>query len=189
VLGPRRLARRWALGAALLLVLGVALSGCGDSVPSKPDVREKRIKDPVRRDSVSARVGSIRLLSIRIERPEGAHAAGSNSALFLTLANGGKADRLVAVSSVDARSVVQRNGAEPPQDSIDIRIDEGATVGMQHASGLHLELVDLQKELEKRSFVPVTFRFADAGPVTVQVLVSGADHPVVEPLPSPDSTG
>jgi copper(I)-binding protein len=172
------------LTAALLLALGIVLSGCGDSVPSQSDVRDKRVNDPVRRESVNARIGSIRLLTVRIERPEGSHAAGSNSALFLTLANSGVADTLVAVSSVDARSIVQRDGAEQPEDDIDVRVDTGETVPMQHASGPHLELVDLKQDLGKRSFVPVTFRFAQSGSITVQVFVTGVDHPVVEPLPT-----
>ena len=54
---------------------------------------------------------------------------------------------------------------------------------MQHADGLHLELVGLKRDLGRRSFVPVTFRFEDAGPVTVEVIVSGAKHEVA-PLPS-----
>jgi copper(I)-binding protein len=177
------------LGAVLLLTLGAALTGCGsDNVPSKQDVRDKRVNDPVRRDSVSAQVGSIRLIAMRIQRPDEAHAQGTNSALWLTLANSGVDDTLVAVSSVDAGSVVLRDGADAPADSIDVRVDAGTTVPMQHASGPHLELVDLKREIGKRSFVPVTFRFQNAGAVTVKVFVSGVDHPVVEPLPS-DSTG
>ena len=173
----------------VLLALGVVLAGCGDSVPSKSDVRDKRINDPVRRDSVSARVGSIRLLAMRIQRPDEAHAAGTNSALWLTLANSGAADTLVAVSSVDARSIVLRDVAQAPADSISVPVDAGATVSMQHASGLHLELVGLKRDIGKRSFVPVTFRFEKAGPVTVKVFVSGVDHPVVEPVPSSAGTG
>jgi copper(I)-binding protein len=180
--------RTFVLGAALLLVLGVALTGCGGGKPSAQDVRDKRVNTPVRRDSVSARVGSIRLLAMRIQRPDEAHAQGTNSALWLTLANSGVADTLVAVSSVDARSVVLRDGADAPADSINVGVDAGATVPMQHASGPHLELVDLKRDIGKRSFVPVTFRFQNAGAVTVKVFVSGVDHPVVEPLPS-DSTG
>jgi hypothetical protein len=52
-----------------------------------------------------------------------------------------------------------------------------------------LLLVDLERDLGKRTFVPVAFRFAKAGPVTVNVFVSGVDHPVVAPLPTADSTG
>ena len=46
-----------------------------------------------------------------------------------------------------------------------------------------------QRDLGKRTFVPVMFRFQDAGSVTVKVFVSGVDHPVVAPLPTSDSTG
>jgi copper(I)-binding protein len=176
------------LGAALLLALGVGLTGCGDSKPSAQDVRDKRINDPVRRDSVSASVGSIRLLAMRIQRPDEAHAEGTNSALWLTLANSGVADTLVAVSSVDASSVVLRDGADAPEDGIDVRVEVGETVPMQHASGPHLELIGFKRDIGKRSFVPVTFRFENAGAVTVKVFVSGVDHPVVEPLPTSDST-
>ncbi|MET0999488.1 MAG: copper chaperone PCu(A)C [Marmoricola sp.] len=183
---PRGTPRLLSLVMALLLAL--VLGGCGgDSKPTREEVREKRINDPVRRDSVSARVGDLRLLTVRIERPEGVHATGSNSALFLTLANSGAAaDSLVAVSSVDARSVVQREGAEAPAPSIDIPVPEGDVVSMQSPYGLHLELVDLKRDLGKRTFVPVTFRFADAGDVTVQVFVSGVDRQVV---PSPSASG
>jgi len=183
--------RTWrsVLATALLLVQAAALTGCGSDVPSQQDVRDKRINDPVRRDSVSTQIGSIRLLAMRIQRPEGEHAAGTNSALWLTIANSGVADTLVAVSSVDARSVVLRDGADPPENTIDIHVDVGGVVPMQHASGPHLELVDLKRDIGKRSFVPVTFRFQYAGSVTVRVFVSGVDHPVVAPLPASDSTG
>ena len=177
------------LSVTLLLVVGAALSGCGSDVPSQSDVRVKRINAPVRRDSVSTQIGSIRLLAMRIQRPDGSHAAGTNSALWLTIANSGTADTLVGVSSVDARSVVLRDGADPPEKTIDVHVDVGGVVPMQHASGPHLELVDLERDIGKRSFVPVTFRFRYAGSVTVQVFVSGVDHPVVAPLPASDSTG
>jgi periplasmic copper chaperone A len=188
---PRRAAwRRAGVVGALLLVAPIALAACGgDQKPTRDQVREKRINEPVRRESVNASVGPVRLLTVRIETPVGEHEAGSNSALFLSLANSGPDDRLVAVSSVDARSVVQRTGAEPPASGIDIPVTTGATVSMQSPDGLHLELVELERDLGKRTFVPVSFRFAKAGPVTVKVFVSGVDHPVVAPLPTADSTG
>jgi copper(I)-binding protein len=172
----------------LVIALLLTLSACGDSQPTSRDIKHKRVNEPVRRDTVSARVGDIRLQAIRIVKPEGTHSAGEDSALFLTIANSGAADRLVAVSSVDARSVVQRDGAKAPESDIDIAIPHGGVTSMQHPAGLHLELVDLKRDLGKRSFVPVTFRFSDAGSVNVSVFVSGVDHPVVSPLPSADAT-
>ncbi len=181
--------RAWVLGA-LLLVVPLALTACGgEHKPTREQVREKRINEPVRRESVNASVGQVRLLTVRIETPVGEHEAGSNSGLFLSIANSGPDDRLVAVSSVDAGSVVQRDGAEVPAEGIGIPVVQGGTVSMQSPNGLHLELVDLKRDLGKRTFVPVSFRFAKAGPVTVKVFVSGVDHPAVAPLPTAESTG
>ena len=180
----------WTRRLGVVLVAGaLLLTGCGgESKPTRTDVREKRVNDPVRRESVSARVGDLRLLTVRIERPEGVHATGSNSAMFLTLANDGAADRLVAVSSVDARSVVARDGAAEPVPGIDIPVPERGVTSMQSPYGLHLELVDLKRDLGRREFVPVTFRFAEAGEVTVQVFVTGVDRQVV-PSASPSGGG
>ena len=187
---PLAARRSAALLGVLLLVLPLGLAACGsDNKPTREEVREKRINEPVRRESVNASLGNLRLLAVRIETPVGEHEAGSNSALFLTLANSGPDDRLVAVSSADAESIVQRQGAGVPAPAIDITVAQNGVVAMQHATGLHLELVGLSRDLGKRTFVPVMFRFQDAGSVTVKVFVSGVDHPVVPPLPTSDSTG
>ena len=170
-------------GAVVVLVLVLLVAAaCGGTSTS---ARDKRVNDPVRRNSVSASVGHLRLQAVRIEKPVGVHAAGSTSALFLSIANSGDADRLVAVSSVDAGSVVVRSGDQAPEPGIDVAVPAEGVVSLQHASGLHLELVDLTRDLGKRTFVPVTFRFEKAGPVNVNVFVSGVDHAVVSPLPSP----
>ena len=169
--------------ACAAVLLALVVGGCGEGKPTHAEARAKRVDQPVRRDSVSSRVGDVRLIGVFIQRPEGVHAKGDNGKLFLTLANDGAPDRLVAVSSVDARSVVQRTGTQPPAQRVDIALPRSGVVAMQHADGLHLELVDLKRDLGRRTFVPVTFRFEDAGPVTVEVIVSGAKHEVA-PLPS-----
>jgi hypothetical protein len=56
---------------------------------------------------------------------------------------------------------------------------------MQHIDGLQLEMVGLKRDRGRRTFVPVTFRFKEAGPVSVEVIVSGARHEVAPP-PSSD---
>ena|SRR5690349_4668298 len=177
------------LAIALAVACAAVLTGCGDQRPTREQVREKRINDPVRRESVSASVGKMRLIAVRIETPVGSHAKGANSGLFLTLANSGDDDRLVAVSTVDAESVVQRDGSAEPEASIGVDVARNDAVSLQHANGLHLELVGLKREVLARTFVPVTFRFRDAGTVNVKVFVSGVDHPVVPPLPTTASSG
>ncbi|QWZ06425.1 copper chaperone PCu(A)C [Nocardioides panacis] len=173
------------VAACLAVLLALVVGSCGESKPTHAELRAKRVDEPVRRDSVSARVGDVRLVGVHIERPAGVHAKGSNSPLLLTLANDGAPDHLVAVSSVDSRSVVQRTGHQPPAQRIGIRLSASGVVAMQHVDGLHLELVGLKRELRRRTFVPVTFRFEEAGPVTVEVFVSGSEHEV---SPGPSSS-
>lgn len=174
--------RRWVLVALVLPALLVPAS-CGESSPGE-SVRHRRIDDPVRPDSVSTRVGPLRLLHIRIQRPEGVHLVGADSAMFLTIDNrGDEPDALVAVSSVDAQKIVLRDGDATPEPTIDVPIPAGGVASLQYPGGLHLELTGLKRELDRRQFVPMTFRFEQAGVVTVKVFVEGVDHPVVSPLP------
>lgn len=168
----------------LALLLGMLLTACGDDRPGKSP-RHQRIDDPVRPDSVSTRVGPLRLQHIRIQRPDGVHAKGDDAGLFLTIDNTGtQDDTLVAVSSVDARQTILRDGAAEPEVRIRAPIAAGDALSLQYAGHLHLELRGLKRELDRRQFVPVTFRFERAGVVTVKVLVEGVDHPVVSPLPT-----
>lgn len=121
---------------------------------------------------------------MRIQRPEGVHLVGADSAMFLTIHNrGDEPDALIAVSSVDAQNVVLRDGAAAPEPAIDVPIPAGEVASLQYPGGLHLELAGLTRELDRRQFVPMTFRFERAGVVKVKVFVEGVDHPVVSPLP------
>jgi copper(I)-binding protein len=148
------------------------------------------VSNPQRPNAVFARVGDMRLITVRIRASaDSQHQEGSDAALFLTLANDGStADVLNAVSSVDAGQVIQRDGAGPAEP-IHVETPASGSVSLQHLSGLHLELVDLKRDVARGSFLPVTFRFAKAGPVTVKVFVQVVDQPVVEPLPSADASG
>jgi len=165
----------------LVLLCCVVLAGCGGG----DSARKGRINQPVRREATSSRVGDIRLVLVRIQQPDAAHAQGTNAALFLTLTNDSdKADTLTAVSSVDSQRVLLRDGSSDPEPAISVPVPAHGTVSLQHASGLHLELVDLKRDLPRRHFVPVSFRFENNGAVTFSVFVQGVDHPVVDPVPS-----
>jgi copper(I)-binding protein len=164
----------------LVVVLLAAASACGQGVPTRAEIREKRINDPVRRTSVSARVGNIRLLAIRIERPVG-DSAGGNAGLFLTLTSSAAEDHLTEVSTDKASSVVVREGAGAASEEIDVRVPADGTTSMQSSHGRHLELVELTKDLGTKTFLPVTFGFTHAGTVRVNVFVSNVDHSVVPP--------
>jgi copper(I)-binding protein len=170
------------LALVLVALCCAVLTGCGQGEDA---ARKGRINEPVRREAVSSRVGDIRLVLVRIQQPDQVHANGTNAAMFLTLTNDSdQADTLTAVSTVDAERVLLRDGAAAPEPSISVVVPAHGTVSMQHASGLHLELVNLARDLPRRHFLPVTFRFESNGAVTFKVFVQGVDHPVVEPVPS-----
>jgi copper(I)-binding protein len=168
---------------ALVVVAAAAgLTACG----SADDRRQQRIDSPVRADNVNVAHGSVRLLGLRIQTPsDDVHVEGGNVGLFVTIANAGSApETLTAVSTVDARAVVYRDGAAEPEAGIRVDIPAGGVASMQYPGGPHLELVGLKRDVGGGRFMPVTFRFTEAGPVTVDVFVQGFAHPTVAPLPA-----
>jgi copper(I)-binding protein len=179
--GARRAVRR-ALAVVIVALAAAGLTACTGA----DDRRQQRIESPVRADNVNATHGSIRLLGLRIETPaDDVHVQGGNVGLFVTIANSGTApDTLTAVSTVDARAVVYRDGAAEPGTGIRVDVPPGGVASMQYPGGPHLELVDLKRDVGGGRFMPVTFRFAEAGPVTVNVFVQGFAHPTVAPLPA-----
>ena len=93
---------------------------------------------------------------------------------FVTIANGGKADdRLVAASSpvaaeVQLHTMSMDGGVMRMRQLTDgIAVPAGGTVQLKPGS-LHLMFIGLKSPLKRGSNVPVTFRFAKAGNVTVQ---------------------
>jgi copper(I)-binding protein len=142
---------------------------------------------PLRPDATSASIGGIELQLVRIEHPPGeAHSAGVDVGLYLTLVNRGQdADRLSDATSPDAARVVVVDGVHGSPRQVDMRIGPGSTISMQHPDKTHLELSGLSRALHPGVFVPVTFTFEGAGPVTVKVPVQASSHPIV---PHPTST-
>ena len=163
-----------------VLVLAWTLSGCGND-----DVlRQKRIDNPRRPDSVSAAVGQMRLLAVRIAAPaDPVHVKGDNVGLFLTLVNDGPAsDTLTSVRASSAESVALRVGATGRKEGIYLEVPPGGVVSLQYPGGPHLELVQLRRDIGRGSFLPVTFHFRRAGVVRVNVFVQAFGHPIVSPL-------
>jgi copper(I)-binding protein len=167
-----------ASGLGVLIVLVTACTAA-------PDLQQKRIENPVRGSSVNASIGALRLLAVRVEAPEDdVHVAGDNVGLFLTIANDGTTpDRLSAVSTVDARDIVLRDGARGPTKAVSVDAPAKSVVSMQYPGGLHLELVDITRDTRGGVFLPMLFRFASAGAVTVNVFVQGIPGATVAPLP------
>jgi len=172
--------RRTRLLMLVVVVLALSTAACGDG----DEPRQQRIENPVRPDSINASIGTLRLLAVRIETPsDTVHVSGDNVGLFVTIANAGAtADVLTAVSSVDAQKIVFRDGTGPAATGISVDIPPGGVASMQYPGGPHLELVGLKRDVAGGRFLPVTFRFKEAGVTTINVFVQGFAQPTVPPL-------
>lgn len=176
-------------GHSVALIASVTLMSTACGLWEEPEsARQERLANPSRPGWVSTAVGGLDLVQVRIERPaETVAPAGGAAALFLTIVNRRASDDVLhAVSSVDAQRVQLLNGdpdASPTDGArVDLPIPGSGTVSLQHPDGPHLVLTGLKRDVAEGQFVPVTFRFEDAGLVTMNVFVQVVDRPVV---PSP----
>jgi copper(I)-binding protein len=149
-----RLARRWLVLAGLALGL---LAACG-----APAGAQITIEDAWAR---AAAVGMA-----------GQGGAGPTSAVYLVIRNEGRAaDRLTAARSDVARAAelhesrmdggVMRMSPVPA-----IAVPAGGRVELR-PGGLHIMLIDLQRELKAGERFPVILQFEQSGPITVQAEV------------------
>ncbi|WP_439594474.1 copper chaperone PCu(A)C [Falsiroseomonas sp.] len=113
--------------------------------------------------------------------------AGRTGAGYLTLRNGGAADRLVAARAAIATRVelhthVHEGGVMRmrPVEAIEVPANGSVTL---EPGGLHLMLLELKRPLNQGDSVPVTLVFERAGEVQVQLAVqsAGARGPAAAP--------
>jgi copper(I)-binding protein len=159
------------LAPFLVTVLVVLLAGCSSAPSTSPDPLFSRSR--IGLDSVDGQVGRLRLLSVAIASPGSRgslHLAGDSAGLFLTIANDGRSpDVLTGVSAEPADAVVLRNGEGAATSRWDIAIAPGGVAVLRELTGPHLELSALTEPLRSGFSIPVTFRFRDAGPLTLEV--------------------
>lgn len=124
-----------------------------------------------------ARLGAISVSGAQARATVAGQRAGGG---FLTLANQGPADRLVAASAPVAARVelhtMRMEGDVMRMRQIDaIELPAGATVELK-PGGMHLMFMELKEPLKAGATVPLTLRFEKAGEVTVPM-------PVRSPVP------
>ena len=98
-------------------------------------------------------------------------------AIFATIHGGGASDALLAVTTpVAARGVLHRmdmgGGTMRMQAVPSMAVPAGGTLTLG-PDGNHVMLMGLKQGLDRGAHFPATFRFRDAPPVTVTVLVAG----------------
>ncbi|MDX6260048.1 MAG: hypothetical protein QOH84_1736 [Kribbellaceae bacterium] len=114
---------------------------------------------------VDARTGSLVIDDIWIEGPQGLD-PGADAAVRLTVTNESQAtaDSLVGVSTPAARrAVLQSDGRTVSR----LALGAGTQTDLEWTTGV--ELQGMRERLTPGQSIPVTFTFAQAGPVTLQV--------------------
>lgn len=131
----------------------------------------------------SARVGDIQLVNAYAEEPRGDWAApGADLRVYAWLFNDGQqAAELLSVSSPITGSV-EVNGSSLP---VEIDPQKWAAFG---PTGSYLVLDGLSRPVLAGRTVPITFTFAEAGTLTVDVVALERES-AVTPSPSPSDTG
>ena len=174
-----------AAGAALLL------TGCAAGQRAQTSVEVPVV------DGVQASVGAIDLRALTIVTPaNGSYPSGGSAALQLYIVNNGAPDQLVSVSSSAAKAATLSTSAAtefsiPPsaapsssssaaQPAIPLASGETTVVGVA-AADPQITLKGLDAALYPAMSIPVTFTFATAGSVTVQVSVHLSTGPVNAP--------
>ncbi|MGQ0676644.1 MAG: copper chaperone PCu(A)C [Rhodospirillales bacterium] len=110
-----------------------------------------------------------------IVRPFARASAGKTGAAYLSVENGGAADRLVAAASPAAEKAELHSMTMDDAimrmrrvDGIDIRA--GAKTALE-PGGLHVMLIGLKAPLKEGDSFPLTLVFARAGKIEVEVIV------------------
>lgn len=129
----------------------------------------------------------------QVQQPWARASAGNaaNGAAYLTIANPGTPDRLVAAST-PAAHMAQLHTHVMDNGVMRMREAEGGIPLPQRATtlrpgGLHVMLMGLTQPLREGESFPLTLRFASGAETTVQVPVLGAA--AMGPAGGPGSTG
>jgi copper(I)-binding protein len=153
-----------------LAVLVALLVGCSDGVIDSGA------------NGVDGEVGDVLLRGVRIPGDGAALRPGDDAALWLVLiADSPQPDTLTEVTSPAAARVEIRwdrscDGTAEAVEELPLAPniggpDDRSRPGADEADSYHLRLVDFTREVLVGTNVPVTFRFARAGEITLQVPV------------------
>lgn len=119
------------------------------------------------------------LQDLTIDHPWARASAGPapNGAAYLTVRNGGAADRLVAIAGDVAEHVElhshRMDGTVMQMRSVEaVDVPAGGSATLQ-PGGLHIMLIGLKRPLKEGERFPLVLTFEKAGEVTVEVKVEG----------------
>ncbi|MGY1667682.1 hypothetical protein [Geodermatophilus sp. SYSU D00696] len=161
-------ARASVLAACALL----AVTACGDRLDEDAPLEEPGQEVDGGAVGPDVRVGDdLALAQVQLEYPlDGVYEEGEDARLFLAITNsGGEPASLVDVSGPDFGGVrvETEDGTGLP---LQVDANDDLYIGVEGPPDM--TLLDLDRSLRSSQSIPVTFTFAEAGEVTVDVMVS-----------------
>lgn len=172
---PRVPAGRLRIGlavAAALLASACAAGQQAQTADEKPTL-----------DGTNADVGAIALRAIAIEAPtQVSYKPGDDAPISIVLVNNGsKPDTLTSVRSSEA-SGWSASGSDASQNSVPVAPASRVSFGVPESKDV-LQLTGLKRNLYPGESLNITFTFAKAGAVTVDVPVALTETPPEQSVP------
>ena len=128
----------------------------------------------------AVRAHSYTLGAIQIGHPWAEPSTSDVAAVFMALANmGDKPDRLTGAATLIANAVLFQDYGNRPVEAFDLPVKQPLAL---RPGGRRIVLQSIKRRLTAGDDFPLTLRFADAGEVTVMVLVERAP---TEPMTPP----
>lgn len=125
------------------------------------------------------------LQQVQLEYPlDGVYQEGEDARLFMAITNTGSAPvTLTDISGPDfgGVEVETRDGTGLP-----LQVDGNDNLYIGAEGPPEVTLLDLERKLRSSQSIPVTFTFAEAGEVTVEVMVSAEDQTPIPPHDFPN---
>jgi hypothetical protein len=176
----RRLATAFA-GATLLLA-GCSDTGLQEAAPAEDpgtEVDGGAVGPDTRVDD------DVSLLQVQLEYPlDGVYEVGADARLFMAVSNtGGDPVALTDISGPDFGGVRVTTGEGT---GLPLGVDPQDNLYVGAEGPPEVTLLDLGQELRSSESIPVTFTFAEAGEVTVEVPVSAEGQTPTNPFDFPD---
>ena len=126
----------------------------------------------------------LELLQVQLEYPpDGVYEEGEDARVFFAVSNTGREPaRITDISGPDfsAVQIATRDGEGPP-----LQVDANDNLFVGAEGPPNVTLLDLDQSLRSSESIPVTFTFAEAGEVTVDVMVSAEGQTPTPPFDFP----